>query len=210
MGNDPEWSVGIWIGNLVLFGLGGVAIVHAVNPVLYGLLAAIPRTAQELLSAGLLAVFSADAAMSHFIMKLVKAGIEGSEADDTEQINAEIRLLLSDRSVFHRRFADAYPEVIYRTERISARLAAIREETERLRLEAEQRLEEGAGRVADALEPAAFIKNTIIEKQDALIFLLYDEDSADEEMKKLKTEIDAERRRLDARPLLRRISPPGA
>ena len=200
----------IWIGNLVLFGLGGVAIVHAVNPVLYGLLAAIPRTAQELLSAGLLAVFSADAAMSHFIMKLVKAGIEGSEADDTEQINAEIRLLLSDRSVFHRRFADAYPEVIYRTERISARLAAIREETERLRLEAEQRLEEGAGRVADALEPAAFIKNTIIEKQDALIFLLYDEDSADEEMKKLKTEIDAERRRLDARPLLRRISPPGA
>ena len=71
--------------------------------------------------------------MSHFVLKLVKTSVELSEADDTEAISKEVRLLLSDRSVFHRRFAEAYPEVIYRTERIAARMEEIRAETERLR-----------------------------------------------------------------------------
>ena len=66
--------------------------------------------------------------MSHFVLKLVKTSVELSEADDTESISKEVRLLLSNRSVFHRRFAEAYPEVIYRTERIAAKMEAIRAE----------------------------------------------------------------------------------
>lgn len=199
----------IWIGNLILFGLGGVAVVHLINPALFGLFAGLSPALREGAAASLLIVFSADFVMTHFILRLVKTGIETSEADNTEEINREIRLLLSDRSVFYRRFVEAYPEVIYRTERINARIEEIRAETERLRREAERRhsevnrmLASGMQQLSSTLEPAGSIKNTIIRKQGDLIALLYDESAATEEAVKLKREIDSERKRLSSRPAI--------
>ena len=186
----------IWIGNLILFGLGGVAIIHIINPPLYRLFERLPLQTREIIAAALLCVFAADYVVTHFVLKLVKSGIEHSEADNTEEINREIRVLLSDRNIFYRRFADAYPEVVYRTERINARLAAIKAETERIRREAEER-------ITARMEPTAMIKNTIIEKQDALIGMLYDETMATEEMKRVKREIEGEQKRLQSRPLAR-------
>ena len=186
----------IWIGNLILFGLGGVAIIHIINPPLYRLFERLPLQTREIIAAALLCVFAADYVVTHFVLKLVKSGIEHSEADNTEEINREIRVLLSDRNIFYRRFADAYPEVVYRTERINARLAAIKAETEKIRREAEER-------ITARMEPTAMIKNTIIEKQDALIGMLYDETTATEEMKRVKHEIEGERKRLQSRPLAR-------
>ena len=100
-----------------------------------------------------------------------------------------------------RRFADAYPDVIYRTERINARLAAVKAETERLRREAEQRLAERRDQVADRLEPSTLIKSSVIDRQSALIELLYDDATATDEMKALKATIDRDRERLASRPL---------
>ena len=200
----------VWIGNLVLFGLGGVLIVHVFDPLLCRLFALISLPVRELTASVLSAVIAADFVMSHFVLKLVKTGVEQSQADNTEQISREVRLLLSDRSVFHRRFADAYPEVIYRTERVAAHMEAIRLESERLRREAErraadvgQRLEAGREQIAARLEPTAMLKSDVIEKQTELIGLLYDEGSATDEMRTLKREIDTELMRLqDRHPLL--------
>ena len=186
----------IWIGNLILFGLGGVAIIHIINPPLFRLFERLSLQTREIIDAALLCVFAADYAVTHFVLKLVKSGIERSEADNTEEINREIRVLLSDRNIFYRRFADAYPEVVYRTERINARLAAIKAETEKIRREAEERL-------TARMEPTAMIKNAIIEKQDALIGMLYDETTATEEMKRVEHESEGERRLLQSRPLAR-------
>ena len=109
----------VWIGNLILFGLGGVVIVDLINPLLLRLSEHMSFPLREIMALSLSVVFVADYVMSHFVLKLVKTSVELSEADDTEAISKEVRLLLSDRSVFHRRFADAYPEVIYKTERIA-------------------------------------------------------------------------------------------
>ena len=193
----------VWIGNLVLFGLGGVAIIHFINPLIYRVLGSVPFSAKAAAACALLAVFVADYILTHLVMKLVKLGVERSEADNTEQIRKEIYLLLSDKSVFHKRFADAYPDVIYRTERINARLAEVKAETERLRKEAEQRIAERKEQAADLLEPSTLIKSEIIRRQDALIGMLYDDRSASDEMKALKAEIDKDRQRLDGRPLSR-------
>ena len=154
---------------------------------------------REILAIVLSCVFVADYLMSHFVLKLVKSGVESSEADDTEAINKEIHLLLHDRSFFHRRFAEAYPEVIYRTERIAARVEAVKSETERLRLEAEQRVAEVKHEVEVNLEPTVKIKNTIIEKQEALIDLLYQEDTASDEIRTLKREVDEKQAVLQKR-----------
>jgi hypothetical protein len=137
---------------------------------------------------------------------MVKVGVENSEADDTEAIRKEIYLLLSDKSVFHKRFADAYPDVIYRTERINARIAEVKAETERLRRVAEQRVEERRELVTNRLEPTTLIKSEIIDRQDTLIRMLYDEQTASEEMKTLKEDIDRDKKRLEERPLSKFIA----
>ena len=189
----------VWIGNLILFGLGGVLIIEVINPLLLRLSGCMSFRLRETLAIILSSIFTADYVMSHFVLKLVKTGVENSEADDTEAINKEIRLLLNDRSFFHRRFAEAYPEVLYRTERIAARVEAIKAETERLRLEAELRVAEVKHEVEVNLEPTALVKNTIIEKQEALIDLLYQEDTASDEMKALKHEVEEKQAVLQKR-----------
>ena len=146
----------IWIGNLMLFGLGGMIVVKFVNPLLLPLYSKASLETREIVAACLSVLFISDFIVSHFVLKLVKSGVEHSEADNTEEIGREIRKLLSDRNMFARRFAEAYPDVIYRTEKVKARLARIKEETERLRKEAEQRLSE-------RLEPAIQIMSQIKE-----------------------------------------------
>ena len=189
----------VWIGNLILFGLGGVLIVELFNPLLSRLSESMSFRLREILAAVLSSVFAADYVMSHFVLKLVKTGVESSEADNTEAINKEIHLLLRDRSFFHRRFVEAYPEVIYRTERIAARMEAVKAETEQLRLEAELLAAEVKHEFEVNLEPSAMVKNTIIEKQEALIDLLYREDTASDEMKALKREVEEKQAVLQKR-----------
>ena len=80
----------VWIGNLILFGIGGVAIIHLINPFLYSIISKIPITAKGILSIVLLGIFAVDYVMTHFILKLVRIGVEKSETDNTEEINREI------------------------------------------------------------------------------------------------------------------------
>lgn len=88
--------------------------------------------------------------------------------------------------------------MIYTTNRINARIAAVKAEAERLRQEAEKK-------VIDTLEPSGMIKNTIISKQSELISRCYDEKTADNDMIQLKAEIEAEKERLSSRPLSKMI-----
>ncbi len=189
----------VWIGNLILFGLGGVLIIEVLDPLFLGLIGSLSLLRRQILAGVLGSVFLADYIMSHFVLKLVKTGVESSEADNTEEISREIRLLLRDRSVFHRRFAEAYPEVIYKTERIAARMEAVRAESERLRREAEERVGEVKEQLAYELEPIASVKNGVIRRQEELIDRLYDPSRADEETRALKQEIDRELERLQKR-----------
>ena len=193
----------VWIGNLVLFGLAGVAIIHIVNPLLFPALDRIPLNTRKVTAVVLLAILAADFVISLFVLKLVKAGVDSSQADNTEEISKEVRQLLTNRSYFYSRFADAYPEVVYKTERVQARIAAVKAEAERLQQEAERRLDERKGKIAARLEPASMIRADLIGKQDALISMLYDEKTANDDMKQLKAEIDRQKDRLDHHTLAR-------
>ena len=196
----------VWIGNLVLFGLGGVAVVHLMNPVLLEFLADFAIMAQEIAAGVLVALFAADYVLTHFMMKLVKTGVESSDADSTEALNKEIRLLLSNRNVFYRRFADAYPDVIYRTERIKSRLDAVRDESDRILAEAEKQLSDQKQKIISRAEPSTLVRISIMDKQERLIAMLYDEASATPEMREMKEEIDRDRLRLESRPLSKMVN----
>ena len=97
----------VWIGNLILFGLGGVLIVKVFNPVLLPFFDSVSFPVRRIAAAAMTALFCADYVMSHFVLKLVKDGIDHSEADNTEEIRQEIHVMMSDKSIFHRRFAEA-------------------------------------------------------------------------------------------------------
>lgn len=194
----------VWIGNLILFGLGGVLIAKLLNPLLLIPMERMSLLSREILAGGLGAVFLADYVMSHFVLKLVKTGVDSSQADNTEDISREVRQLLTNRSYFYSRFADAYPEVVYRTERVQARIASVKAEAERMQKEAEKRFEEQKGRFAERLEPASLIRADLIGKQEALIDMLYDESSADDAVKQLKAEIDRQKGRLEHHGFIKR------
>ena len=187
----------IWIGNLVLFGLAGIVIIHFINPLLYLVLGQVSLRAREIVMSVLLLILVADFVISFFVLKLVKVSVDSSEADNTEEISKEVRQLLTNRSYFYKRFSDAYPDVVYKTERVQARLAAVKAEAERIRREAEKRLDAQAEKVAASLEPVYMIRANLIGKQDELIDLLYDEKTASEDIKKLKAEIDRQKSRLE-------------
>lgn len=172
----------VWIGNLILFGIGGVFILNVFNP---RLLALAHRLDPRLFAAILIAVsilFVADAVMSYFIMNLLKQGVEKSRADKSEEIAAEVRYLLENRSVFHKRILDAYPELTFRTEKVKARLERIRKEGEAIRLLAEEKVEAMEAFAKETasknLTPTRILQREIIEKQDALIASL--KEGADE------------------------------
>ena len=193
----------VWIGNLILFGLAGIGIMHIFNPVIYRILGCFSLRVREVTASVLLVILAADFVISLFVLKLVKVGIDKSEADNTEEISKEVRQLLTNRSYFYKRFSDAYPEVVYRTERVQKRLALVRAEAERIRTEAEKRIDEQAEKVAASLEPVHLIRADLIGKQDELIGMLYDEAAASDEMKALKAEIDRQKKRLESRPLVK-------
>ena len=192
----------VWIGNLILFGLGGVLVVKLANPLLYRLFADISFRARYITAIALSVVFITDYLISHFVLKLVKDSVEKSEADNTEAIGKEVKKMLADKSLFAKRFADAYPDVIYRTEKVKARMNAIKAETERLRQQAEARISEVQQQLSEKLEPTSQIKNSVIQNQDKLISMLYNEATADDESKQLKTEIDKDIERLRSRKVI--------
>ena len=70
--------------------------------------------------------------------------------------------------------------------------------------EAEKRFEEQRGRFAERLEPASLIRADLIGKQEALIDMLYDESSADDDMRQLKAEIDRQKGRLEHHGFIKR------
>lgn len=198
----------VWIGNLILFGLGGILIYEIIDPVLLPALSSLSMLVREIVAGVLSAIFIADFIVSYFVMKLVKEGVESSEADNTEAISKEVRMLLSNKSVFYRRFADAYPEVIYKTEKIAKRLEDIKVESEKIRQEAEARIDDINKKLGDSkeyimesLESSGSIKNGIIQKQDELIILLSDGVTLSDEGKTLMKEIEEKKARLNSKIL---------
>ena len=192
----------VWIGNLILFGLGGTAIIKILNPRLLALPSLMdPLFFNSLLTAVSL-LFVADAVMSAFIMSLLKRGVEESRSDKSEEIAAEVRFLLENRSVFHKRIMDAYPELTFRTERVKARLERIRNEGESMRHLAEEKVEALEERAREAasknLTTTWSLQREIIEKQDALIASLksgVDQDA----LKELEAAIQEDKDILEAR-----------
>ena len=142
----------VWIGNLILFGLGGLAVQEIANPFFKAVIGSIALNTRCILCGIIAAVMLTDYGFSHFIMKFIKVGVEGSEADNTEDISKEIKLLISDKNLFYSRFVEAYPDVVYRTDKVKARMEEIRLETEKFKAELEEKQREREEKLREEIE----------------------------------------------------------
>lgn len=194
----------VWIGNLIWFGIGGTFIIKLVDPVLYQWVSRIPEKPLHTISAVIVVIMVTDFSVSHFVMKFIKTSVESSEADSTESISKEIRLLVSDKSILHRRIADAYPDVIYRTEKIIEKMQKVKNEVERMKQEAAKRVEDAGKKVQDQrnnitmlMEPSWEIKDQIIQKQDELISLLETQSQDEQAIMQVREDIRNRKTQLE-------------
>lgn len=101
----------IWIGNIILFGIGSVIIIKLVNPILFGWLDTWPECATMLSAVLIVLLLIADNIISGKMMSVVKKEIDSSKEDNTEEISVRIREILMDKNVLIRRINKAYPQL---------------------------------------------------------------------------------------------------
>ena len=199
----------IWIGNLILFGIGGTCVIEIINPLMFNLFKKIPQNILLIASCIIIISIFSDYLMSHFIMRFVKSSIESSEADNTESISEEIRLLLHNKSILHKRVADAYPDVIYRTDRINQRIMEIKDEIERIQQETVNnfdRIKQEATYNFELMKVTpAQIQADIIDKQDQLIIYLEKGFGNEKEIEMMQKEISDKKHYLEERKKLYRV-----
>lgn len=99
----------IWIGNLILFGCASVVIILWISPLFFRYLQLIDANVLRIFCVILLTLFLFDAAVSYFLMNLIKQSIDKSERDNTEAISQEVTHLLHDKHLLYRRIIEAYP-----------------------------------------------------------------------------------------------------
>ena len=188
----------IWIGNLVLFGLGGLAIDRVFEPWIMDGLALMPLVWKQGLALAIVLVMLVDLILSYFVMKLVKVNVEGSKADNTQAIRQEMKVLVTNKNILYRRFINAYPDVKYRTDRIKAKLREFDLESKRLKEAIEENIDLEKAQLKADLEPTNLLKTQIIQRQGDLIGLL--ESGQDPEaVQALKEEIQDKKEILNRR-----------
>ena len=100
----------IWIGNLILFGIGSVIIANWIDPIYFHYIGQLEERTIMILGVLILILYGSDSIASHFLMGLVKKEIDSNEKDNTEEISREIHLMLQDRNLLVRRITAAYPD----------------------------------------------------------------------------------------------------
>lgn len=187
----------IWIGNLILFGLGGLSIVNIFNPLFLSLFHNLDLRYREIIGIFIGVLMLSDYIISYFVMKLIKLNVEKSKADNTDDIKNEIRLLVKDKNVLYNRFINAYPDVKYRTDKIKNRIREIEAETKKIRDEIEREILEQKQSIRNDIKPITIIKSEIIESQEKLILLLENGSAPEDQVEKLKEDIENQKELLD-------------
>ncbi len=129
----------IWIGNLILFGLGGVAIVKWIDPPLMAWIQKLPVWLLYTLAIVIAVVMISDNIASHIAFNLVKKEIDGVDADDSEEISTKVRQLLKEDPILLRRIGEAYPNLKVTSRRIAEK---VKEQAELVQTVVEEKKQE--------------------------------------------------------------------
>ena len=100
----------VCLQNLVLFGIASCVIVYIVNPFIIGKLRLIPSTVQTVIISILLAIHLVDNIVSYKIILNLKQ-VSKEVKDNTIEISEKVRKIIHNKSIFHRRLVNAFPNI---------------------------------------------------------------------------------------------------
>ena len=112
----------VWIGNLLLFGIGGDIISLFLAPAVFSAADHMNPLLLHVICIVFIGTLAADATVSHFVTNAVRTVGNTMSGDNTEEITKEIRRFLHEKSFLHRRLLDAYPAMQMRNKAITQRL----------------------------------------------------------------------------------------
>ena len=180
----------IWIGNLILFGIGGVAIVKLIDPFLMKWIHMIPQWILYSLSGAIVMLMIWDNIVSHIAFNLVKKEIDGVEADNSEEVSTKVRQLLREDPVLLRRIGEAYPNLEVRSKRIVEKIKeqaeAVQESVEEKKQAVQEAVEEKKQAVQTAVEEKKqAVQDAVVESRQAMQEASIERKLAAEERKQL-------------------------
>ena len=100
----------ICLENLVLCGIASCIIVYIVNPFIIGKINLIPQNIQSLIIILLLLIHVVDNIISYKIILNLKQ-VSKEVKDNTIEISEKVRKIIHNKSIFHRRLVDAFPNI---------------------------------------------------------------------------------------------------
>lgn len=151
----------IWIGNLILFGLGGVAIVKWIDPPLMAGIQKLPEWLLYTFAIAIAVIMVSDNIASHIAFNLVKKEIDGVDADDSEEISTKVHQLLKEDPILLRRIGDAYPNLKVTSRRIAEK---VKEQAELVQTVVEEKKQE-AQETRQAVTAAVEEKKQAVEEK---------------------------------------------
>ena len=154
----------ICLRNLIAFGIMGFAVIYLINPYFEIWIEYLDERHINILALLLWTIFIMDFVVSTIVVygfrKVTEKVNREKVTDNTEQITKMVRELLSQRSIFHRRFINAYPKL----EAIKIKIKEIKTKIEDVTNDAKDIVIDKVNDAKDVMtEKTAEIKNTIEE-----------------------------------------------
>jgi uncharacterized membrane protein len=181
----------IWIGNLILFGLGSVIIIKWIDPEIFRLLAPWPKALTYGLACVIVVLLAADNVASHFLMNIVKKEIDSREEDNTEEISMKVRELLRNHKLLLRRIEEAYPNLQARPKHLTDQLKAARHEVKEATRKVKAEAKEAARKAKEGLEEEGRRVKVEFEEEGRRV-----KEGLEEEERKVKEGLEEEGRRV--------------
>lgn len=101
----------ICLGTLVLFGIGGCAILYVANPLFTELLSLIPNQVLTILAIIIFIIFLIDNLVSFKVILNFKNVTKTIRKDGTEEISKKVRSILASKSYLGKRLMNAFPNL---------------------------------------------------------------------------------------------------
>lgn len=115
----------ICLGNLVLFGLGGIILFYIANPFVMKILMSISEPVLNVITLILLFLFIADFCVSFKIIFEFKNIASTVRKDSTEEIKKRVKAVIESKSALYRRLTKSFPDLEIKIKQYNEKLKKI-------------------------------------------------------------------------------------
>lgn len=156
----------VCLETIIPFGLLGLLIMYVTNPFFLSKLELLPEIWLNILFWTLLVIFITDNIVSTVVISYIKKALKfiGKELDNTEEITKKIMEVLKQKSVLHRRLANAYPKLETVKIKIKEKTQEIKKQVENQSKEIKKQIKNQKDEIKEQIQEQKMEIGKIIDK----------------------------------------------